>query len=280
MITGKAKIAGVMGWPVDHSKSPKLQNYWLSQYDIDGAYIPLPVDPQQLGTAVEGLKSLGFQGCNVTVPHKEKIMPFMDELSARAQKIGAVNTVIVQEDGRLKGDNTDGFGYMAHLHQSVPSWTASSGPVMVIGAGGAARAIIVALIEAGVPEIRLINRTESRAVGLAESLEGPITVIPWAEKDANLADVTLLTNTTTLGMKGQSALEIDLTLLPQTAVVYDIVYVPLVTDLLRQAQEKGCQTVDGLGMLLHQARPGFKAWFGEDPEVTAALHSYILSTDS
>jgi len=278
ILSGKTKTAGVMGWPISHSKSPRLHNYWLDQYGLDGAYLPFPVDPQHLEAALHGLKAFGMQGCNVTVPHKEAVMPYLDHITPRAEKIGAVNTIIVQPDQTLLGDNTDGYGYMAHLQQTVPDWVPSAGPVCMIGAGGAARAILVALLDAGVPEIRLTNRTQSRAEALADAVEGPIRVIPWAEKEAALADVSLLTNTTTLGMTGQHPLELDISALSAQAVVYDIVYAPLMTDLLTQAKAKGCPIVDGLGMLLHQARPGFEAWFAHNPDVSDALRDFVLAS--
>lgn len=276
ILSGKAKLAGVMGHPVGHSKSPRLHGFWLEKYGIDGTYVPLCVHPVDFEQAVKGLAALGFQGCNVTVPHKENALRLADIASERAKKIGAANTLIVQEDGRIFADNTDGYGFFENLIQGAPSWDPTAGPALVLGAGGAARAIIVALIEAGVPEIILTNRTCARAEQLATELTGSIRVVSWEDRDNCLRNINLLVNTTTLGMTGQDPLEMDLTDLPQTALVNDIVYAPLMTDLLKQAKDKGCPIVDGLGMLLHQARPGFKAWFGSDPVVDSDLRAFVL----
>jgi shikimate dehydrogenase len=277
IISGKAAIAGVMGWPIGHSKSPRLHGYWLDHYKIDGSYIPMAVAPDQFERAVHGMRAIGMKGANVTLPHKETALAVADLVTPRARKIGAANTLIIQDDGSILADNTDGFGFYENLIQGAPTWDASTGPAVVLGAGGAARAVIVALIEAGVPEIRLINRTRVRAEKLASELEGNIMVIDWAQREPALAGCNLLTNTTTLGMVGQDLLEIDIFDLPKTALVNDIVYAPLMTNLLDKAQAHGCQIVDGIGMLLHQARPGFKAWFGTDPEVTDELREFVLS---
>lgn len=277
ILSGKAKLAGVVGWPVSHSKSPRLHGFWLEQYKIDGTYVPLAIKPEDFQTAIRGLQQSGFQGVNVTVPHKESALKIADKVSARAQKIGAANTLIFQEDGLIFADNTDGFGFYENLKQGAPDWQAEAGPAVVLGAGGAARAVIVALAEAGVPEIRLTNRTRARAENLAGELDAPITVVDWEQRNAALTDCNLLTNTTTLGMHGQGLLEIDLFDLPKTALVNDIVYVPLCTNLLEKAQAHGCQVVDGIGMLLHQARPGFEAWFGTDPHVTDDLRQFVLA---
>jgi len=277
IISGKAAVAGVMGWPVSHSKSPRLHGFWLDHYGIDGTYIPMAVTPDEFETAVRGMKALGMKGCNVTVPHKENALRLADVATERAKKIGAANTLIVQDDGSILADNTDGYGFYENLIQGAPGWDATKGAAVVLGAGGAARAVIVALIEAGVPEIRLINRTSARADNLASELDGNITVVDWASRELALAECNLLCNTTTLGMTGQALLEIDIFDLPKTALVNDIVYAPLVTNLLDKAMAHGCETVDGIGMLLHQARPGFKAWFGKDPEVSDDLRDYVLA---
>lgn len=277
ILSGKAAVAGVMGWPISHSKSPRLHGFWLNQYGLDGTYIPMAVSPDEFEAAVRGMKALGMKGCNVTVPHKETALAVADFATERARKIGAANTLIVQEDGSILADNTDGYGFYENLIQGAPTWDAVAGPAVVLGAGGAARAVIVALIEAGVSEIRLINRTRSRAENLANELDGNITVMDWSMREPALAGCNLLCNTTTLGMTGQGLLEIDVFDLPKTALVNDIVYAPLVTNLLEKAMAHGCKTVDGIGMLLHQARPGFKAWFGKDPEVTDELREFVLS---
>jgi shikimate dehydrogenase len=276
ILSGKASVAGVIGWPVGHSKSPKVHGYWLDKYDIDGTYIPLPVSPDDFEQVVLSLKAAGFKGANVTVPHKEKALALADVATERARQIGASNTLIFQEDGSILADNTDGYGFYENLRQAAPTWKAEAGPAVVLGAGGAARAILVALAQAGVPEIRLANRTRARAEKLAEELDAPITVVDWEKRETALADCTLLTNTTTLGMAGQGLLEIDIFDMPKTAVVTDIVYTPLLTNLLEKAHAHGCPIIDGLGMLLHQARPGFHAWFGTDPEVDEDLRAFVL----
>jgi len=276
ILSGKAKIAGVIGWPVGHSKSPRLHGFWLEKYQIDGTYIPLPVEPDHFIKAVHGMQAMGFKGANVTVPHKETALKIADKASARAQKIGAANTLVFTEDGTIFADNTDGYGFYQNLICGAPDWQADAGPAVVLGAGGAARAVLIALAEAGVPEIRLTNRTKERADNLAEELDAPITVVDWHEREQALSGANLLTNTTTLGMRGQALLEIDLFDLPKTALVNDIVYAPLMTNLLEKAHVHGCPVVDGLGMLLHQARPGFEAWFGVDPLVDEDLRQFVL----
>ncbi len=280
-LSGAAKLAGVMGWPVKHSRSPRLHGYWLEHYGIDGAYVPLGVAPEKLEAAIGGLRALGFRGCNLTIPHKEAVVAFVDELSEAAKRIGAVNTIILDDDGRIFGDNTDGFGFMASLEVGAPSWRANGGPAVLLGAGGAARAISVALLDAGVSSIRLVNRTIERAERLAETLRpmaqgSRIDVVTWSQRDDALEGANLLVNTTSLGMTGQAQLDIGLSALPTEAVVTDIVYSPLETPLLALARARGNLVIDGLGMLLHQARPGFAAWFGRDPEVTDELRRVVL----
>ncbi len=274
ILSGKAKLAGVMGWPVEHSRSPRLHGFWLERYAIDGAYVPLAVPPEKIRAALRALPSLGFQGCNVTIPHKEAAFVEVDHLTEQAKKIGAVNTVIVLKDGTLRGDNTDGYGFIENLKAGAPDWSPDR-PVVVLGAGGAARGILVALQEAGVKEIRLTNRTVERAEALAGEL-GAITVIDWDRRGECLEDIGLLVNTTSLGMTGQAPLDISLHGLNKTAVVTDIVYSPLKTALLEAAENRGNPAVDGLGMLLHQARPGFAAWFGREPEVSEDLRNFVL----
>ncbi|NIZ00757.1 shikimate dehydrogenase [Thalassospira lucentensis] len=279
-LSGTSRLAGVMGWPVSHSKSPRLQGYWLANNAIDGSYMPLPVAPENFETALTSLRDLGFAGVNVTIPFKETAMRACDELTDRAKRIGAVNTVTFAKDGRLLGDNTDGFGFIENLRQEAPNTAFCSGPAVVLGAGGASRAVLVALLDEGCPEIRLANRTRKRADDLAGEINDPrITVIDWPVAPSALENASLVVNTTSLGMVGQPALEIDLTGLPTSALVTDIVYAPLITDLLAQAKDRGNPIVDGLGMLLHQARPGFHKWFGIDPDVTPDLREFVLSTD-
>ncbi len=279
-LSGTSRLAGVMGWPVSHSKSPRLHGYWLAKYGIDGSYMPLPVEPENFQSALISLRNLGFSGVNVTIPQKEMAMPECDELSDRARRIGAVNTVTFAKDGRLLGDNTDGFGFIENLRQEAPDIDFTSGPAVVLGAGGASRAILVALLDEGSPEIRIANRTRARAEDLVREFNDPrLTVIDWPVSPDALSDVSLLVNTTSLGMVGQPMLDIDLDGLPTSALVTDIVYAPLITGLLQQAKDRGNPIVDGLGMLLHQARPGFHRWFGIDPEVTQELRDFVLSPD-
>ena len=276
-ITGRAKLAGVMGWPVGHSLSPVLHGHWLDGLGIDGAYVPLAVAPENFAEVLKALAKMGFRGVNVTVPHKEAALAAVDDADALARRIGAVNTIVVGADGRLTGTNTDGFGFLENLKEGAPGWNPAAGPAVVLGAGGAARAVAVALIDAGAPDIKLINRTRARADRIAQDLGGPVTVHDWDDRAALLANANLLVNTTTLGMTGKDPLEIALDALPTAALVNDIVYAPLETGLLAAARARGNPAVDGLGMLLHQARPGFEAWFGAAPQVTPDLRVRILA---
>jgi shikimate dehydrogenase len=280
ILSAKARLAGVMGWPVAHSRSPRLHGWWLERYGIDGAYVPLAVPPDGVADAVRALATLGFRGANVTVPHKEAVIAALDRLDTAARRIGAVNTIVVHEDGTLEGRNTDGFGFIENLRAGAPGWRAAAGPAVVLGAGGASRAVLVALADAGAPEIRLLNRTRERAERLADelgsSLACPVRVLDWSARADALDGAALLVNTTTQGMAGHPPLDVALDALPPAALVTDIVYTPLETPLLRAASARGNPVVDGLGMLLHQARPGFEAWFGRAPEVTAELRRFVL----
>ena len=273
ILTGGARLAGVMGWPVAHSRSPRIHGYWLEEKGIDGAYVPLAVRPEALGAALAGLQALGFRGCNLTAPHKEAALGHMASLSEAARRIGAVNTVTVGDDGALHGDNTDGFGFIGHLRQETPVWEPTL-PVAMLGAGGAARAVVDALSAEGVAEIRVANRSPERAAALATEVGDTVRPLSWEERGAALEGCGLLVNTTQLGQVGKPPLDLDLRRLPSAAVVYDLVYAPLETELLRTARARGNATVDGLGMLIHQARPGFAAWFGAEAEATAALRSF------
>lgn len=274
-LTPKTKRAGVMGWPVSHSLSPRIHGYWLERHGIDGRYDLLPVPPEELAGRVRSLAADGLVGANVTVPHKEAALRAADRADDNARRIGAANTLVVGSDGKVTASNTDGFGFLENLRAGDPDWRAGSGPAVILGAGGAARAVAAALQDAGVPGLILLNRTRERADALAQDL-GNIKVVPWTQREDALAEAALLVNTTTLGMTGQPALELDLDRLPQGALVNDIVYRPLVTPLLAAARARGNRTVDGLGMLLHQARPGFKAWFGVLPDVTDELRQRVL----
>jgi len=276
-IDGETRLAGVLGWPVAHSRSPRLHNYWLEHYGINGAYLPLAVRAEHFAEAVRGLVRLGFAGANVTVPHKEAAFALCDRADESAKKAGAANTLVFTPTGEIHGSNTDGFGFIEALRAGTPGFDAKKGRAVVLGAGGSARAVVQALVEAGAPEIRLVNRTSERAERLAADLGGPIRRLAWEEGALSLEGAALLVNTTLLGMKGQPPLELDLAALPRSAAVNDIVYVPLETALLRAARMRGNPAVDGLGMLLHQARAGFRAWFGRDPEVTEALRRHVAA---
>ena len=272
------RLAGVIGWPVAHSRSPLLHGAWLRQYGIDGAYVRLAVAPGHLETALRGLPALGFAGVNVTLPHKADAARLVDRLDATAQRIGAVNTIVVLADGTLEGRNTDAAGFLGAVLEAAPGFRFDRGPAVVLGAGGAARAVLCALLDAGVPGVRLLNRTRARADDLAAAFGGRVEVSPWADRAAALAGAALLVNATAQGMSGQPPLDLDLHALPRGALVSDIVYTPLLTPLLRAAAARGNLVAPGLPMLIHQARPGFAAWFGVLPEVTAALREEIEAT--
>ena len=271
-------LAGVMGWPVAHSRSPKIHNYWIEKHGLTGAYVLLPVAPGTLPVALPGLAALGFRGCNVTIPHKVDALQLVHELDPMARRMGALNTIVVQPDGSLKGFNNDGFGYIQSLIDAKPDWRADAGPITVLGAGGAARAVVLSLADRGAREIRLLNRSDAKAQALATEFGAPVTALPWSQRHEALADVALLVNTTNQGMHGNPALELSLDRLPTWALVSDVIYVPLETPLLQAARLRGNATVNGLGMLLNQARPAFHAWFGVMPEVTPELRRMIEAT--
>jgi shikimate dehydrogenase len=270
-----------MGWPVSHSRSPLLHGFWLDETGVDGAYLPLPVHPQHIEQALRALPILGFRGCNLTIPHKQIALSVVDRVDPLARRIGAINTIVVGPDGGLEGRNTDAFGFRENLRDSVPSWHPGAGPVVVLGAGGAARAIVAALSDDGVGEIRIVNRTLERAAALAGDLSTAktrFTIHSWDEASAVQRHAALLVNATSLGMVGEPPLTLDISLLPRAAPVVEIVYVPLETDLLAAARRSGHPVVDGLGMLLHQGRPGFEAWFGAAVRVTDELRAAMLAT--
>ena len=271
-------LAGVMGHPVLHSRSPRIHNHWFSEHGIAGTYVPLAVEPAGLGVALRSLASLGFAGCNLTIPHKETALAFLDEVDPLARRIGAVNCVVVRPDGGLIGRNYDAFGFLESIRDRIPGFDFSAAPAVVLGAGGAARAVIAGLADQGCREIRVVNRTLARAQALAAEFGAPVSAHGWEDRSAALEGAGLLVNTTSQGMSGQPPLSIDLSGLPRQAIVCDIVYVPLETPLLAQARARGHVGIDGLGMLLHQARPAFRDWFGVMPAVTPDLRRAIEAT--
>lgn len=269
-------LAGVIGSPVAHSKSPRLHSHWLRTYGIRGHYIPMDVEQADLREVIAVLPKAGFVGVNVTIPHKESVLALADVVTDRAALIGAANTLIFRKDGRIHADNTDGYGFIANLRQNAPGWKPTAGPAAVIGAGGAARAVIASLIEVGVPEIRIANRTRARAEALRQEFGAKVIVHEWVQTGNMLEDATTVVNTSSLGMEGKPELRIPLDALSKNAVVTDLVYTPLRTRLLEEAESIGCLTVDGLGMLLHQAAPAFERWFGARPEVDQATRDVVL----
>ena len=283
------KLAGIMGWPVTHSRSPAIHNHWIEQHGLNGRYVYLPVNPanpDDLKAALKGLSVMGFAGCNLTLPHKVMALPMVDRLDATAKRMGAINTIVVETDGTLSGCNNDGYGYIQSLLVAKPDWQPDAGPALIMGAGGAARAVVVSLAEKGAKDIRICNRTDSHTEALvanfkddfAQNLGTTLTAVPWAQRHAALADVALLINTTSQGMGSNPALDINLDLLPTTALVSDVVYIPMETPLLKAAKARGNPTAGGLNMLLHQARPAFHKWFGVLPEVTPELMKIVEAT--
>ena len=269
-------LAGVIGSPIAHSRSPALHGYWLQRYGLKGFYIPMDVAQADLGRVLQTLPLMGFVGLNVTIPHKETVLALADIVTDRAALIGAANTLIFRKDGSIHADNTDGAGFIANLRQNAPHWQPQAGPAAVFGAGGAARAVIAALIEVGVPEIRLANRTRARAEALRADFGAKVVVHDWVQAGNMLEAVATVVNTTALGMVGKPDFRVPLDALSPKALVTDTVYTPLKTALLIEAEELGCTVVDGLGMLLHQAAPGFERWFGQRPEVDEATRQAVL----
>lgn len=270
-------LAGVIGSPIAHSKSPKLHHHWLRAYGIKGYYVPMDVAQSDLREVIAALPKAGFVGCNVTIPHKETVLALADVVTDRAALIGAANTLIFRKDGRLHADNTDGYGFIANLRQNAPAWNPAAGPAAVIGAGGGARAVIASLIEVGAPEIRISNRTRARAEALRTEFGAKVVVNDWVQAGNMLEGAATVVNTSSLGMVGKPEFRIPLDALSPSAVVTDLVYTPLRTHLLEEAAAMGCVTVDGLGMLLHQAAPAFERWFGIRPEVDDATRAAILA---
>ncbi len=271
-------LAGVMGWPVMHSRSPMLHNYWFKQHELAGTYVPLAIRPEGLAAALRALHPLGFAGCNLTIPHKQRAMTIVDEVDTLARSIGAISCVIVRPDGSLAGTNNDCYGFIQNIKQEQPGWRADAGPIVVIGAGGGSRAVCYGLALEGAREIRLVNRTFARAKDIAEEFGGPIKALPWERRHDALEGAAIVVNTTSCGMVGQIALDIKLDKLPKTALAADIIYIPLETPFLAAARQRGNRTVNGLGMLLNQGRPAWKVWFGIEPEVTAELRAMVERT--
>lgn len=266
--------AGVIGWPISHSLSPRLHGYWLREHGIDGTYEAIAVEPGTLETRLREMAEEGFAGLNATIPHKEALLAAADVADDNASRIGAANTAVFN-DGRIEVSNTDGFGFIENLRQSAPDHDFRR-PALVIGAGGAARAIVVSLLDAGATAVLIANRTAERAAEVARTFEG-VEAVPWEQRAGACRDAGLVVNTTSLGMAGNPPLDLALGDLPPNALVTDIVYNPLETPLLSAAKARGNPTVDGLGMLLHQARPGFEAWFGVLPDVTDELRAHVLA---
>ncbi len=269
------KHACVIGWPVEHSRSPLLHGYWLKKYGIDGTYTKRAVAPEAVAGFLQSLRANGYVGCNVTVPHKAAAFSAADEREDSAKAVSAANTLWLS-DGKLVAANTDTYGYMTNLSQQAPGWDRRDAPVSILGAGGAARAIVFGFLDAGVSEIRVFNRTRARAETLAQQFGSCVKVFDWSQREAGSRDSAVLVNTTTIGMNGAGTLDLDLAGFDPECVVSDIVYVPLETELLRKAKSQGLRTVDGVGMLLHQGVPGFEKWFGVRPEVTDELRNLIV----
>jgi shikimate dehydrogenase len=270
-------VACVIGSPVAHSRSPALHGYWLKKYGLQGHYIPLDIAGQDLKEVLAALPKAGFVGCNVTIPHKEAVLALADHVTDRAALIGAANTLIFGHDGKIHADNTDGYGFIANLRQNAPDWIPELGAAAVIGAGGASRAVVASLLEVGVPEIRIANRTRIRAENLRAEFGARVVVYDWAQAGNMMEDAVTVVNTSSLGMVGKPEFRVPLDALSPDAVVNDLVYAPLKTAFWAAAAAKGCTVVDGLGMLLHQGAPGFERWFGVRPEVDDELRAAVLA---
>jgi len=271
----KFYMAGVMGWPVMHSRSPMMHNYWMKQQGMKGTYVFLGIKPEGLESALRALHPLGFSGCNLTIPHKLDAMTMVDEVDDTAIKIGAISCVIVREDGTLSGTNNDWLGFLGNLKHQQPDWRADSGPCTVIGAGGGGRAVVYGLLEEGAKEVRLVNRTQHNAERIAEDFNGPISVYPWKERNSLLEGAATVINVTNQGMVGEASLDITLEKLAPDALAADIIYTPLESPFLTAAAERQNKTVNGLGMLLHQGPPAWKRWFGIEPTVTNELRGMM-----
>ena len=276
MSLSQIPVVAVLGHPINHSKSPRLHNFWLSELCVNGYYIPLDIDPRDFEKHIRSLPQLGFVGANVTIPYKEKVLKVADKISDRAALIGASNTLTFLPDGKIYADNTDGYGFIQNIKSKYNDWSAKDGMSLVFGAGGASRAILGALIEDGANEIVLANRTRSRADQLRSDFGAKIKVVDWMKVQNYLNDASNVINTTSLGMVGKADLPIPLDKLTKNTLVTDIVYTPLETPLLAYASKHGCRTVDGLGMLIYQAIPGFERWFGVKPADSQILRELLI----
>ena len=270
-------IAGVLGNPIAHSKSPILHQFWLKQNKIKGFYIPLKVSDADLEMTLKNLPKIGFSGVNVTVPHKESVMSFAKIKTERASLIGSANTLTFLPEGGFKADNTDGYGFMKNLEEQAPVWDPKEAKVLILGAGGACRAVIGALLESGVKKLHVTNRTQKRAKDLQVFFNSQIELIEWSEKEELLKNVNTVINATTLGMVGSDELQFSLSKANENTTIVDLVYNPINTPLLVEAHKKGCHVVNGIGMLLHQATPGFKEWYGVKPTITKELLNRVMS---
>jgi shikimate dehydrogenase len=269
-------LAGVVGWPIGHSLSPRVHAHWLARYRIAGFYVPIGLAPEEFAEGLRSLPRLGFRGVNVTIPHKEAALALADEATEAARRIGAANTLTFT-GGAIRADNTDAYGFVANLRQQAPGWRAAAGPALVFGAGGAARAVVAALLGEGAPEVRVVNRTPGRAAAIAAELGAGVAAIDWADAASAARGAATVVNTTALGMDGGAGLPPGLEAAPPAALVTDVVYGREPTPFLAEARRLGFATVDGLGMLLHQAAPGFERWFGRRPEVDEALRAAVLA---
>jgi shikimate dehydrogenase len=276
-MTGAPPLAGVLGWPIGHSRSPRLHGHWLARYGIEGYYVPIALPPEGFARGLASLPGLGFRGVNVTIPHKEAALALATEATERAREIGAANTLTFGAGGAIHADNTDAYGFVANLRQEAPGWSAAAGPALVLGAGGAARAVVAALLAEGCAEVRVANRTEARAGTLRDHFGPRILPIGWAAVAEAAGDAATIVNTTSLGMEEEAAVPLDLEAVPAAALVTDIVYGAEPTPFVRAARARGLVAVDGIGMLLHQGVPGFERWFGRRPEVDAELRAAVLA---
>lgn len=276
--TDRFLLAGVMGWPVMHSRSPLLHNYWFQQHNLAGTYVPLAIQPENLSAALRALRPLGFAGCSVTIPHKIEAMKIVDEVDAVVRSMGAISCVVVRPDGSLAATNNDWYGFLESIRQEQPDWHADRGPAVVIGAGGGSRAVCYGLAQSGAREVRLVNRTFERAKRIEVDFGGPIKALPWEQRHEVLEDAAMVVNATSQGMLGQSPLDLNLDKLPGRALAMDIIYIPLETPFLAAARRRGNRIMNGLGMLMHQGRPAWRAWFGIEPEVTAELRGIMEKT--